>query len=89
MTPKEKAKSIIDSYAILITYDFINTKEFKNPFDTDLHRRIQKDAKKCALKAIELVIEQNEIWIMQTGTGNNNYLNEVKKEIKNTNFLKP
>jgi hypothetical protein len=39
-------------------------------------------AKQCALIAAGAVIEQNNIWIKQTGRGTNNYWKEVKQEIE-------
>ena len=42
-----------------------------------------KRAKQCALIAVDEVIEQNNIWINQTGKGTNNYWKLVKEEINN------
>jgi hypothetical protein len=50
--------------------------------DTERNRRVKKDAKKCAMAAIEDIIEQNNIWIMQVEKGTNNYWIEVQKEIQ-------
>ena len=83
MTPKEKAEAMVLKYTNLINYDFVSDLNFNNPNDEDRNRRVKKDAKKCALAAVELIIEQNNIWIMYTGKGNNNYWEEVKNEIKN------
>ena len=82
MTPKEKAEAMVLKYTNLINYDFVSDLNFNNPNDEDRNRRVKKDAKKCALAAVELIIEQNNIWIMYTGKGNNNYWEEVKNEIE-------
>jgi len=41
----------------------------------------KKEAKIFALICCNEVIEQNDIWILKTGKGNNNYWEEVKTEI--------
>jgi hypothetical protein len=41
-----------------------------------------EDAKKCALIAVDFIIEQNNVWIIQTKKGTNNFWNEVKHEIQ-------
>ena len=82
MTPKEKAEAMVLKYTILINYDFVSDLKFNNPNDEDRNRRVKKDAKKCALIALELIIEQNNIWINYTEKGNNNYWKQVKNEIE-------
>jgi hypothetical protein len=82
MTKKEKAEAMVLKYTNLINYDFFSDLKFNNPNDEDRNRRVKKDAKRCALAAVELIIEQNNIWIMYTGKGNNNYWEEVKNEIE-------
>jgi hypothetical protein len=57
-----------------LVYKFDDTMEFSTP---------QRFAKKCALIAVDEVIEQNNIWINQTGKGTNNYWKLVKEEINN------
>lgn len=81
MTPKEKAAAMILKYTIILEYDFVSDLKWHPPNDMDRNKRIKKDAKKSALAAIEFIIEQNNVWIMQTGKGTNNYWEEVKKEI--------
>jgi hypothetical protein len=39
-------------------------------------------AKQSALIAVDEIIEQNNLWINQTGKGTNNYWQEVKQEIE-------
>jgi hypothetical protein len=82
MTPKEKAEAMVLKYTILINYDFVSDLKFNNLNDEDRNRRVKKDAKKCALAALKLIIEQNNIWIMYIGKGNNNYWEQVKQEIE-------
>ena len=72
MTPKEKCDDLIDRMYYIGRYD---DKEDYNP------TMAWERAKQCALIAVDEVINQNNIWIMQTGKGTNNYWNEVKKEI--------
>jgi hypothetical protein len=74
---KEKAEELIYKFEILLNYDLVSNIEWKIPAD-----KVRKDAKKCALAAIDLIIEQNNLWIMQTGKGTNNYWKEVKKEVE-------
>jgi hypothetical protein len=68
MTAKQKSKEIYCKYA-----DALNIRDLQitaNPF-----------VKKCALIAVDEIIEQNNVWIIQTNKGTNNYWNDVKKEI--------
>jgi hypothetical protein len=82
MTPQEKAAAMILKYTIILEYDFVSDLKWYPPNDKYRNQRIKKDAKKCALAALELIIEQNNVWIMQTGKGTNNYWQEVKQEIE-------
>jgi hypothetical protein len=81
MTPKEKADALVLKFSNLINFDFVSDLKFHNPNDDDRNRRVKKDAKQCALIAVDEVIEQNNVWIIQTNKGTNNYWNDVKKEI--------
>ena len=81
MTPKEKAAAIILKYTIILEYDFVSDLKWYPPNDTYRNQRIKKDAKKCALAALEYITEQNNVWIIETGKGTNNYWLEVKQEI--------
>ena len=83
MTPKEKAEAMVLKFSNIINYDFIGDLKWHNPMDTERNRRVKKDAKKCALIAIDEIIEQNNIWILHIGKGTNNFWEEVKKEINN------
>ena len=80
--PKEKAEAMVLKFSNLLNYDFVSDLQWHSPMDEDRNRRVKKDAKKCAIAAIEDIIDQNNIWIMQTGKGTNNYWIEVKKEIE-------
>ena len=82
MTPKEKSAAMILKYTIILEYDFVSDLKWYPPNDKYRNQRIKKDAKKCALAALELIIEQNNVWIMQTGKGTNNYWQEVRQEIE-------
>jgi hypothetical protein len=82
MNAKEKAEQMVRKFSILLNYNFVTDLRWHDPNSEDRNRRVKKDAKKCALAALDLIIEQNNVWIMQTGKGTNNYWNEVKKEIK-------
>lgn len=81
-TIKEKAEEIVYKFEILLSYDLAKNLEWENTNDKKNIARVKKDAKSCALAAIELIIEQNNVWIMQTGKGKNNYWKEVIKEIE-------
>ena len=83
LTAKEKAAAMILKYTIILEYDFVSDLKWYPPNDKYRNQRIKKDAKKCALAAIEYIVEQNNIWIMQTEKGNNNYWQQVKQEINN------
>ena len=82
MTAKEKAEQMVKKFSILVNYDFVTDLRWHDHNSEDRNRRVKKDAKKCALAALDLIIEQNNVWIMQTGKGTNNYWDEVKKEIE-------
>ena len=59
MTPKEKAEQLLKRYTIIIQYDFVSDLMYY-PQNDELHnKRVKKDAKRCALTAIEFIIEQN------------------------------
>jgi len=82
MNAKEKAEQMVKKFSVLLNYDFVTDLRWHDPNSEDRNRRVKKDAKKFALAALDLIIEQNNVWIMQTGKGTNNYWNEVKKEIE-------
>jgi hypothetical protein len=69
MTPREKAEDLVNKF-----YNYV--------FNPESHKDDNlKWTKECALIAVDEVIEQNNIWINQTGKGTNNYWKLVKEEI--------
>ena len=83
MTAKDKAESLVLKFKIFLNYHQVSNLAFHDPSpqNSDYHKRVKRDAKKLALIAVDEIIEQNNIWIMQTVKGTNNYWQEVKKEI--------
>jgi hypothetical protein len=70
MTPREKAEDLVNKF-----YNYV--------FNPESHKNDNlKWTKECALIAVNEVIEQNNIWINQTGKGTNNYWKLVKEEIE-------
>ena len=71
MTPQQKANELLNKF-----YNYV--------FNPESHKDDNlKWAKECALICVDEIIEQNNLWISQTGCGTNNYWIEVKKEINN------
>lgn len=68
-SPKEKAKELVSK--------MVDTYNVTSDFCYD------STAKKCAIIAVDFIIEQNNIWIKQIGKGTNNYWEQVKTEIEN------
>ena len=85
MTKKEKAEAMVLKYTNLINYDFFSDLKFNNPNDEDRNRRVKKDAKRCALAAVdEILIEIRKIFDILTEVNIikiYQYWEEVKKEI--------
>ena len=90
MTAVEKAKELVDKYRIIIDYDFISDINWHNPTDFNRNIRVKKDAKRCALIAVdEMIIQNGELYLNNLGEETilyykkvNNYLFEVKQEIE-------
>ena len=82
MKPETKAKELVDRFINLIQYDFISDLHWYDTRNNKYNDYVKKDAKKCALIAVDEIIEQNNIWIKHTGKGTNNYWQEVKQEIE-------
>jgi hypothetical protein len=84
--PKEKAETMVLKYTILINYDFVSDLKFNNPNDGDRNRRVKKDAKKCALAAVEeILIEIRKIYDILTSINIikiYKYWEKVKNEIE-------
>ena len=56
--------------------------ELVNAIENKTHSLVKdEEAKICALICVDEIIEQNNIWISQTGKGTNNYWIEVKKRL--------
>lgn len=69
MTPKEKAKQLVEKFEDEL-------------MECDTYF-LEVAKRKCALIAVDEVIEQEKNWIRQTGKGNSNYYKQVKQEIEN------
>jgi hypothetical protein len=82
MKPKEKAEQLVLKYSNLINYDFVSDLKFNNPNDEDRNRRVKKDAKKCAILAVDEMIHYLEI-ILGVDKEDFEYWQEVKQEIEN------
>jgi hypothetical protein len=87
MTPKEKAKQLVEKYRIMIKFDSTYNLQWNDVSPSkeseNNNRRATKDAKIYALVAADEVIEQEQYWIAKTGKGSCRFWLEVKKEIKN------
>lgn len=59
MTAKENAAAMILKYTIILEYDFVSDLKWYPPNDKYRNNRIKKDAKRCALAAIEFIITSN------------------------------
>ena len=77
MTSKEKAEALVSKFETLIHYDFVSDSKFHSPIDEDRNRVVNKDAKRCAIAAIEEIIE-NSPHLSQT----HKYWANVKREVK-------
>jgi hypothetical protein len=81
--PKEKAAAMILKYTIILEYDFVSDLKWYPPNDKYRNERIKKDAKKCALIAVDEIIAQIEPSVsMGVISARINYWEEVKKEIE-------
>ena len=86
MTPKKKAKQLVDKYLIMIKFDSTynlkwNDVSLSEESKKD-HARATKDAKMYAIATSDEVIEQEQHWIEKTGKGNYAFWKQVKKEIE-------
>lgn len=86
MTPKEKAKQLVEKYRIMIKYDSTYNLKWHDVSPSEEceknHARATKDAKMYAMATADEVIEQEQLWIMKTGKGNSTFWKQVKKEIE-------
>jgi hypothetical protein len=93
LTAKEKAAAMILKYTIILEYDFVSDLKWYPPNDKYRNQRIKKDAKKCALIAVDEILRvcpyinekkretvaQLEAFVFQFVS----YWEQVKKEINN------
>lgn len=87
MTPKEKAKQLVEKYRIMIKFDSTYNLQWNDVSPSEEsernHTRATRDAKMYALAAADEVIEQEQhYWIKETGKGNSTFWKQVKKEIR-------
>ena len=86
MTPKEKAKQLVDRYRIMIKFDSTFNLEWHDVSPSEENKksnlRATKDAKMYAIAAADEVIEQEAHWIRETGKGSSTFWKQVKEEIK-------
>ena len=86
MTPKQKAKKLVDKFIKVPLSLYIIPKEYEDMFSLS-----SKEAKQCALIAVdEMIVQNGELYLNQLGEKaiqfykkNNHFLFEVKKEIEN------
>jgi hypothetical protein len=80
MTPKEKAEALVLKFTNLVNYDFVSDLQWHDPTNSDRNRRVKKDAKKCALIAVQEILEI--LWHTHKNASEYEYWQEVKKEIE-------
>jgi len=59
MTPKEKAGQLVNHFIMVIDYDSLGNRIWKNPMDENEHTRSMKDAKRYSLIVIEEILNAN------------------------------
>jgi hypothetical protein len=57
MTPKEKARQLVNHFVIEIDYDSVSNVAWKNPMDEKENIRTMKDAKRYSLITVSEVIK--------------------------------
>ena len=71
MTPKDKAKQLVEKYRIMIKFDSTYNLQWNDVSPSEdserNHNRATKDAKMYTLAAADEVIEQEQHWIRETG----------------------
>jgi hypothetical protein len=76
MTPKEKAKELVDKFNV---FSKDNTPDFDKYFDQEVAIRISKySAKQCALIAIDEILKGSRLFYIE----DYDYWQEVKQEIE-------
>ena len=81
MTPKEKARQLVNSFIIEIDYDSVSNVAWRNPMDEKEQIRTMKDAKRYALIVVNEIIKALRKDLPEIGLGKG-YWSSVKKEIK-------
>ena len=71
MAPKDKALELVEFFMNLNSVKLSDYSCIEWP-----------TAKQCALKVVDEIIKQNNVWIKQVNKGTNNYWLEVKQEIE-------
>jgi hypothetical protein len=80
MTPKEKAKQLVNHFIIEIDYDSVSNAVWRNPMDKNEHIKTMKDAKRYSLIVVDEILNYNNQF-MQTEL-QYSFWKEVKQEIK-------
>ena len=81
MTPKEKARQLVNNFIIEIDYDSVSNVAWRNPMDEKEHIRTMKDAKRYALIVVNEIIKALRKDFPEIGLGKG-YWSSVKKEIE-------
>ena len=85
MTPKEKARQLVNHFIIEIDYDSVSNVAWKNPMDEKENIRTMKDAKRYALKVANEIIDERFDFRKMANAYNNErikFLQEVRNEIE-------
>lgn len=77
MNAKEKAAAMILKYTIILEYDFVSDLKWYPPNDKYRNNRIKKDAKRCALAAVDEILD-----MLIGSMATIDYWQEVKQEIE-------
>ena len=80
MTPKEKARQLVNHFIVEIDYDSVKNSSWKNPMDEEEHIKTIKDAKRYSLKVVDEILNVNNN-LIQTFS-QNSYWVKVQIEIK-------
>ena len=81
MTPKEKARQLVNNFIIEIDYDSVSNVAWRNPMDEKEQIRTMKDAKRYALIVVNEIIKALRKDLPEIGLGKG-YWSSVKKEIE-------
>jgi len=81
MTPQEKALKLVKMFNPILNYDFVSDLQWHDPNNADRNRRVKKDAKKCALIAVDEILDLYAIHYTYY-TLEFKYWQEVKKQLE-------